>query len=195
MTGTMDPNMTLTTGLDALSHTMESYWSKPPNAYTRTLARDSIRIIRKYLPLALNDLDNMEYRKQMLMGLFFAGLTFSNTRTTASHSISYPLTMMYGINHGFAVAITLFEVMKRNWEYILENELFLDAWDADNLDDILDWFSGISEGKINLRALELKRRKFRKLLNWLQPVEGWTIIRLFLMRKRLEITWKVFIKI
>ena len=88
MTGTMDPNMTLTTGLDALSHTMESYWSKPSNAYTRTLARDSIRIIRKYLPLALNDLDNMEYRKQMLMGLFFAGLTFQTH--VQPHHTQYP---------------------------------------------------------------------------------------------------------
>ena len=100
----------------------------------------------------------------MLMGLFFAGLTFSNTRTTASHSISYPLTMVYGINHGFAVAITLFEVMKRNWEYILENELFLDAWDADNLDDILDWFDGISEGKINLRSFGVKKEEISKIV-------------------------------
>ena len=86
--------------------------------------------------MALKDLDNLEYRRRMLMGSFFAGLAFSNTRTTACHSISYPLTMMFGINHGFAAAITLFEVLKRNWEFLAEKELFLDAWDAENLDDI-----------------------------------------------------------
>lgn len=164
LTSTMDKNMTLATGLDALSHAMESYWSKPSNAYTRTLARDSIRIIRKYLQLALSDLDNIEYRKQMLMGSFFAGLAFSNTRTTASHSISYPLTMMYGINHGFAVAITLFEVMNRNWEHIPEKELFLDAWGADDLDDILEWFGGISKGKINLRSFGVKKEEIPEIV-------------------------------
>ena len=164
LTSTMDKDMTLATGLDALSHAMESYWSKPSNRYTRTLARDSIRIIRKYLPLALNDLDNLNYRKQMLMGSFFAGLAFSNTRTTASHSISYPLTMMYGINHGFAVAITLFEVMKRNWEHIPEKELFLDAWNAEDIKDILDWFSDVSEGKINLRSFGVKKEDITEIV-------------------------------
>lgn len=36
-----------------------------------------------------------------------------------------------------------FEVVKRNWEYVSEKELFLDAWDGDDLDDILDWFGSI----------------------------------------------------
>ena len=164
MTSTMDRNMTLATGLDALSHAMESYWSNPSNKYTRVLARDSIRIIRKYLPLVLNDLDNLEYRKQMLMGSFFAGLAFSNTRTTASHSISYPLTMKYEINHGFAVAITLFEVMKRNWEFIKEKELFLDAWDAESIDDIFEWFGEISEGKINLRSFGVEKENIPEIV-------------------------------
>lgn len=150
LTQTMDGKMTLATGLDALAHAMESYWSKPSNSYTRVLARDSIRIIKKYLPLALSDLDNLEYRKEMLMGSFFAGLAFSNTRTTACHSISYPLTMMFGINHGFAAAVTLFEVLKRNWEYLKEKDLFLDAWDAENLEDIEKWFSDVSDNSLKL---------------------------------------------
>lgn len=163
-TSTMNDDLTLATGLDALSHAMESYWSNPSNAYTRTLARDSIRIIRKYLPLALSDLDNLEYRRQMLMGSFFAGLAFSNTRTAASHSMSYPLTMKFGINHGFAVAITLFEVMKRNWDYIEEKELFLDAWNAESMDDILKWFDDISKGKINLRSFGVKKEDIPEIV-------------------------------
>lgn len=150
LTSTMDENLTLATGLDALAHAMESYWSVPSNKYTRVLARDSIRIIKKYLPLVLSDLDNLEYRQEMLMGSFFAGLAFSNTRTTASHSISYPLTMMFGINHGFAAALTLFEVLKRNWNYIAEKDLFLDAWDAKNLEDIKKWFDEVSNNRLKL---------------------------------------------
>lgn len=46
LTSTMDEKMTLATGLDALAHAMESYWSCPSNKYTRVLAGVSIRIIK-----------------------------------------------------------------------------------------------------------------------------------------------------
>ena len=157
LTLTMDRDMTLSTGLDALAHAMESYWSVPSNSYTRVLARDSMGIIRKYLPLALEDLDNMEYRKEMLMGSFFAGLAFSNTRTTACHSISYPLTMLFNINHGFAAALTLFEVLDRNWDYLKEKDLFLESWDANDLDDIKIWFDDVSDNSLRLSNFGVKR--------------------------------------
>lgn len=159
LTVTMDEKMTLATGLDALAHAMESYWSVPSNSYTRVLARDSIRIIREYLPLVLNDLDNLEYRQKMLMGSFFAGLAFSNTRTTACHSISYPLTIMFGINHGFAAAITLFEILSRNWDYLKEKDLFLDAWDANDLDDIKNWLKEVTSENLNLANFGVKREE------------------------------------
>ena len=164
LTVTMDFDMTLATGLDALAHAMESYWSVPSNSYTRVLARNSISLIHKYLHLVLDNLDNLEYRKYMLMGSFFAGLAFSNTRTTACHSISYPLTMMFGINHGFAVAITLFEVLKRNWEYLKEKELFLDSWDVKNLDDIGDWFDNVSGCKLKLSNFGVKKEDIPKIV-------------------------------
>lgn len=157
LTLTMDKNMTLSTGLDALAHAMESYWSVPSNVYTRVLARDSIAIISRYLPLALEDLDNLEYRKKMLMGSFFAGLAFSNTRTTACHSISYPLTMLFNINHGFAAALTLYEVLCRNWDYLKEKELFLHAWGASDLEDIKKWFDDVSDGSLRLSNFGVKK--------------------------------------
>ena len=159
LTVTMDEKMTLATGLDALAHAMESYWSVPSNPYTRVLARDSIRIIRKYLPLALNDLDDLECRRKMLMGSFFAGLAFSNTRTTACHSISYPLTMMFGINHGFAAAMTLSEVLSRNWDYLKEKDLFLDSWDAKDLDDIKGWLDEVTSGTLKLSNFGVKKEE------------------------------------
>ena len=157
LTLSMDYDLTLSTGLDAISHAMESYWSVSSNSYTRVIARDSINIIHKYLPLTLNDLDNLEFRRQMLMGSFFAGLAFSNTRTAACHSISYPLTMLFGINHGFAVAITLFEVLKRNWEFIIEKDLFLDAWNVSDLEEVGNWFVDVSCGVLNLNNFGVKK--------------------------------------
>ena len=57
-----------------------------------------------------DDLNNSQYLYKMMMASFFLGLAFSNTRTTAPRSISYPLTMKYNVSHGYAVAVTLFEV-------------------------------------------------------------------------------------
>lgn len=164
LTSTMDEKITLATGLDALAHAMESYWSVPSNSYTRVLARNSISIIKTYLPLVLNDLDNLEYRKEMLMGSFFAGLAFSNTRTTACHSISYPLTMMFGINHGFAAAITLFEVLNRNWKYLKEKDLFLKSWDADGLDDIEKWFKDVSDDGLKLSSFGVEKEDIPEIV-------------------------------
>ena len=164
LTTTMNKQLTLSTGLDALAHAMESYWSVPSNSYTRVLARDSIRIIQKYLPLVLSDLNNIEYRKQMLMGSFFAGLAFSNTRTTACHSISYPLTMLFGINHGFAAAITLFEVLSRNWKYLKEKDLFLDAWNVERLDGIHDWLINVSDNSLNLSSFGIQKEDIPRIV-------------------------------
>ena len=50
----------------------------------------------------------------MSLASLVAGLAFSITRTTACHSISYPLTLLFGVEHGFATALTLLQVVERN---------------------------------------------------------------------------------
>lgn len=166
LTLSLDLKMTLSTGLDALAHAMEAYWAVSSNEYVQWLSSVSITIIRKYLPLVLNKPDNFEFRKQMLMGSFFAGLAFSNTRTTAVHSISYPLTMKFDINHGFAVAVTLFEILKRNWNYINNKNLFLSAWNVENIEDILLWFNNVSKDiqKLNLSSFGVKKKEILSIV-------------------------------
>lgn len=145
LTLSLPKTLTLSTGLDALSHACEAYWSVSTNKIVQRLSRDAISLIVEYLPLVLEDMENIDYRKKVYMGAFFAGLAFSNTRTTACHSISYPLTLLYGIPHGLAVSLTLFEVLKRNKEHIEDFDLFLESWNAQSLDDINDWMKNVSE--------------------------------------------------
>lgn len=145
LTLTLPKGLTLSTALDALSHACEAYWSKSTNKIVQVLSRDAIALIVEYLPLVLEDMNNLEYRKKVYMGAFFAGLAFSNTRTTACHSISYPLTLLYGIPHGFAVALTLTEVLEQNKDYIEDFDLFLDAWNMTSIDEIKNWVNDISE--------------------------------------------------
>ena len=144
LTLTLPKKLTLSTALDALSHACEAYWAVSTNSIVQVLSTDAISLIVKYLPLVLDDLNNIEYRKKVYMGAFFAGLAFSNTRTTACHSISYPLTLLYGIPHGLAVSLTLSEVLKQNKDYIDNLDFFLDAWGVDSVDEIDVWIENVS---------------------------------------------------
>lgn len=110
----MDRRLTLSTGLDALAQAMESFWSVARNPLSQALSLTALGYIRRYLPLALEEPENEEYRKGMCLGALLSGLAFSKTRTTACHSISYPMTMRFGVPHGFAVAVTLEAVAERN---------------------------------------------------------------------------------
>lgn len=145
--------LTLTTGLDALSHAVESYWSKSSNVITREFSKDAISIIVEYLPRALTDPRNIGYRQKLCLGALLSGMAFGNTKTTACHSISYPLTMRYGIEHGFAVIITLTEVMKYNQAKIVDFEGLLKAFRASSVQDVQRWINQVCEG---IQGLKLR---------------------------------------
>ena len=158
LTLTLPEKLTLSTALDALSHACEAYWAVSTNKIVQTLARDAISLIVEYLPLVLEDMTNRQYREKVYMGAYFAGLAFSNTRTTACHSISYPLTLLFGIPHGLAVSLTLGEVLKRNREHIPDFDLFLEAWNVTSADDIAMWIRNVSKDiqELKLSAFGVK---------------------------------------
>jgi alcohol dehydrogenase class IV len=112
----MGPELTLSTGLDALSHAMEAFWARSRTPLSQALAFRAIEKIHRFLPEAVKPekSSSLALRQEMCLGALLAGHAFSITRTTACHAISYPLTMMFGLPHGFAAAMTLGSVMKRN---------------------------------------------------------------------------------
>lgn len=166
LTLTLPESLTLSTALDALCHACESYWSVSTNKIVQVLARDAIGLIVEYLPKVLDDMTNLKYRKKVYMGAFFAGLAFSNTRTTACHSISYPLTLLYGIPHGFAASLTLCEVLKRNKEYIEDYDLFLGAWNANSVEDIDKWIKNVSKSiqTLKLSAFDVREEEIGDII-------------------------------
>ncbi|MDF2944227.1 MAG: hypothetical protein K0S01_3085 [Herbinix sp.] len=151
LTMKLSNRLTLSTGLDALTHAIESYWSKKSNAISRELSKSAIHLITKYLPKVLKDPDHLEYRTKMSLGSVFAGLAFANTRTTACHSISYPLTMRYGVEHGFAAAITLIPIMRLNRESIVEIDEFMNSYGGSSIDDMQEWLDEICRDIQRLR--------------------------------------------
>jgi alcohol dehydrogenase class IV len=135
----MPARLTLSTGLDALCQATESYWSKNSNQISREFSLTAISLITQNLPAVLKHPQNLELRHKMCLGSLFSAFAFSNTRTTACHSISYPLTMLFGVEHGFAAAVTLFSIAKINFETIVDVPRFVQAWGVEEFDQIKNW--------------------------------------------------------
>ena len=101
------PGLTAATGLDALCHAIESYWSTNSNPVSKMFALEAIELVNNNLEKACNNGEDLEAREGMSMASLFAGMAFSNTGTTDLHKLSYPLTERFGTAHGFGCAIAL----------------------------------------------------------------------------------------
>jgi alcohol dehydrogenase len=104
--------LTISTGLDALSHALESLWNVNNNPVSANHAVMAARNVLDVLPKLARDLGNLELRSQMAMAAMFAGLAFSNTKTAVSHSLSYPITLKHGVQHGIACSFSLPMVLR-----------------------------------------------------------------------------------
>lgn len=99
--------LTVSTGLDALSHALESLWNVNANPVSANHAVAAAREVLHVLPDLAGDLGNIEHRTGMARAALFAGLAFSNTKTAIAHSLSYPITLRHGIPHGIACSFSL----------------------------------------------------------------------------------------
>lgn len=97
----------LHTGLDTISHALESLWNTNRNPVSEAWALHSLQMANKALPLIMEYPENLEERSRMQQASLLAGLAISQTRTALAHSISYPLTIHYGVPHGLACSFTL----------------------------------------------------------------------------------------
>ena len=147
----MPKRLTLATGLDALSHAIEAYWAKTSNPMVKELSKIAIRLIIEHLPKVVENGDDLHSREKMCMGSLFAGLAFANTRTTACHSLSYPLTMRFNVEHGLACAISLAKVMEKNLPMIQDSEGLLEVLQVKNSEELQEWLDNVTKDIVRLR--------------------------------------------
>lgn len=112
LTANLPLKLAVSSALDATAHAVEAFWAKHTNTVSRALALQAIRTIMGNMEDLL--CGKPEAHEAMAQGSMLAGLAFSNTKTTACHSISYPLTMHYHIPHGAAVSMLLAPVLELN---------------------------------------------------------------------------------
>jgi len=112
---TVPASVTVSTGLDALSHALEAIWNVNANPVSDTFAISAIEDILECLPRLHKDLSSHELRSRMALAALKAGLAFSNTKTALAHSISYEMTLRHGLPHGIACSFTLPMVLGLAW--------------------------------------------------------------------------------
>lgn len=100
-------SITAATGLDALTHAVESYTSKKAQPLTDTAALSAVKRIFKYLPTAYKDGNNIKAREEMSVAALEAGIAINNASVTIVHGMSRPIGANFHVPHGISNAMLL----------------------------------------------------------------------------------------
>lgn len=107
LTLSLPPRVTADTGIDALTHAIESYVSKKANAYSDSQALAALRLIGPNLRTVYSDGSNEAAREAMMMGATLAGAAFSAASVALVHGMSRPIGAHFHVPHGMSNAMLL----------------------------------------------------------------------------------------
>ena len=116
----LSPYITACTSMDALCQAIESFWSTNSTEESRIYSKQAIELIMPTIIKNVNNPDKKS-REKMLIASNLAGKAINIAKTTAAHSVSYPITSHFNIPHGHAVALTLPYFIEFNNGISLEN--------------------------------------------------------------------------
>lgn len=102
------------TGMDAVSHALESYVTRRRNPISQLFAREAWRLLESSFECFLSTPDDIQARARMLLGAHLGGAAIEASMLGAAHSCANPLTAHYGITHGVAVGLMLPHVIRFN---------------------------------------------------------------------------------
>lgn len=114
LTVTQPPRVTALTGIDALSHALETFVTARRNPVSLAFSREAWRLIGGNLARVLEAPDDIKARGSMLLGASFAGLAIENSMLGAAHALANPLTTVFDVPHGQAVGVMLPHVIRFN---------------------------------------------------------------------------------
>jgi alcohol dehydrogenase len=114
LTVSQPPRVAACTGIDALSHALETAVTRKRNALSLSFSRESFRLCNRSLPRVLLKGGDIEARAGMLLGAALAGLAIENSMLGAAHAAANPLTAHFQLVHGYAVGVMLPAVIRFN---------------------------------------------------------------------------------
>ena len=109
----LPPQITATTGMDALTHAVEAYIGRSTNRLTRAMAEEAVDLIARNLQTVYLEGGNLDARKHMLRAAYCAGIAFTRSYVGYVHGIAHSLGGQYGIAHGLANAVILPHMLRR----------------------------------------------------------------------------------
>lgn len=114
LTTSLPRKVTAISGMDAVSHAVESYVTTRRNPLSALFAREAWGYLTGHFERALGQPDDLEARGAMLLGAHLAGMAIECSMLGAAHACANPLTSRYGITHGSAVLLMLPHVVRFN---------------------------------------------------------------------------------
>lgn len=128
LTASMPAGVAAATGIDAISHALESYVTNRRNTVSQLFARQAWKLLARSFPTVMPGAspsngaanrpqppaDILTARGNMLLGAHFAGAAIENSMLGATHALANPLTARFGVTHGWAIGIMLPHVIRYN---------------------------------------------------------------------------------
>lgn len=114
VTLSMPADVTAATGMDAISHAVESFVTRSRNPISRAFSREAWKLLSESFEKVLDDAEDVEARSAMLLGASLAGMAIENSMLGATHALANPLTATFGVIHGAAVGLMLPHVVRYN---------------------------------------------------------------------------------
>ena len=116
LTINLPPNITASTGIDAMVHAIEAYTSINPNnnPISKMLSIEALKLLGSSIKTAVFEGHNVNARSNMLLGSMLAGKAFANSPVAAVHALAYPIGGLFNISHGLSNSLVLTNVMKFN---------------------------------------------------------------------------------
>ncbi|MCX7922308.1 MAG: iron-containing alcohol dehydrogenase [Clostridia bacterium] len=109
----LSKNQTAYTAIDAINHVVEACTTVVTSPYSILLAKETIRLIGKYLPLALENGENLEARYYLTYASLIAGMCFDNGMVHLTHALEHPLSAVKpDLAHGLGLAVILPSIVR-----------------------------------------------------------------------------------
>ncbi len=139
LTTSMPRTVTAISGIDAITHSIESYVCTARNPVSQMFSQKAWELLEQNFETVLEEPQNVAARGNMLLGAHFAGLAIECSMLGAAHACANPLTMNYGVLHGVAVGLMMPHVV--DW----------------NAPEVQDLYNHLFSGKLQERFCELRR--------------------------------------
>jgi len=160
----LPPNITATTGMDALTHAVEAYIGRSNTQETREWSKRAVKLVFENISEAYNNGENLEARENMQKAAYFAGLSFTRAYVGYVHAVAHTLGGFYGMPHGLANAVILPYVLEYFGECVYRP--------LAELADVAGIADGLKSDREKAESLIYRIRQLNKEMNIPDKLQG-----------------------